>query len=99
MLGIHSRETGYFSILILHFTTQDISCLKHRTLSEKGVKWYNTQKIKLSLLEGCSIKFEALLVVISLNVVDMNASRLNNKITVQSFYVVSTRYSKNFTKK
>ena len=54
--------------------------------------------LKLSLLDVYSIKFEAPLVVVSLFVVDVDASSLNIKKIVHSFCEIITVYSRNFAK-
>ena len=76
----------------------DINCPIYRTLGHSGVKWSDIKKIKMGLLDVYSIKFEALLVVINLFVVDINAPSLNIKMNVHSFCAIITIYSRNFVK-
>ena len=54
--------------------------------------------MKLSLLDVYYIKFEALLLVINLFVVEIYASSVNIKKIVHSFCVIITIYSRNFAK-
>ena len=54
--------------------------------------------MKLSLLDLYSIEFEAVLLVISLFVVDVDASSVNIKKIVLSFCAIITIYSRNFAK-
>ena len=98
MLTIHSKETSYVQTSILLIRTLDINCPIYRTLDQRGVKWSDIKKIKLSLLDVYSIKFEALLVVISLFVVDLDALSLNIKKNAHSFCAIITTYSRIFAK-
>ena len=96
MLEIRSRKRDCFPNLILHFTSLDINCPIYRTLGQQEVKLSNVKKLKLNLTEVFSIKFEALLVVLILNVIDIDVLRLNNMKNFQCFYTVSAKYSKHF---